>query len=230
MTNKNKILSRASIAAIIAILLVWTPSAVYAGIDETFICDTSVINQTIDANIVVPKDAVCDLDTVIVNGNINIEQNATLETEDSTFNGDIEGTNGCVLEQLARAIVNGNISMVNCEGVNIDDQNEINGNVLIQGATVFIFNSEINGNLIIVRSEDVLLEGPIPVEGNVSILRNNIVVFDDDIAIGGNLKVLNNGEVKIEDTTVDGNATCVKNDTLTGDLNTYNGRNKNCPL
>jgi len=233
MTNKNKILSGATIAAISAILLAWGPSTAYAGIDGTFICNSNIVGGTINANLVVPSGEFCDLDGVTVNGNVIIEPNAELSTDDSTINGNIKGTNGSSLNNLRDSVLNGNLSLVDCDEADIDDDNTINGNVSIIGCNFVDFEqNDVSGNVRIAGNNEVFIQGASMLGKNLTVEGNGEVTFfdiDGPISIGKNLTVSNNDEVDMQDVIVDKNATCSGNTILTGSGNTFNGKNNGCP-
>jgi hypothetical protein len=222
----------------------------FAG-NNTFICSSVVENVTIDANVLVTDNETCSFRFSTINGNIDIGEGSDLEIFESVVNGNIKSKvarevgiqdcqiNGNLILDNARRLdmsncnINGNLSFVQGMTIDLDDFGEISGNVLLKKNHFVDFDEYlVKRNVFMTGNTIVFFDGDSTIEKNVKIDGNEIVIISDrngPVQIQKNLKITNNIEVAMNEIIVRGIATCFNNEVLTGEKNTYNGKNRGCP-
>lgn len=198
-----------SLAALFSIAMF---SSAYA--EKTFICDSYIENQTIDAEVIVPSGETCEFYEITVNGNITVQKDANFTVlTSSTINGNISANQAAEIH-ITELHLYGNISITN------------SNNVDIQQATVIFGNAFFERNELVDLFEQAIF-------GNAVISQNNYV-YVADIGIQGNLILVKNGLVEASSDpdfylSIFGNATCQQNDVINGVINAL-GRNNGCAL
>lgn len=208
MTKTKNALFALPVLAFILIGGTFTPAFA-----ETFICDVSIDNQTINANLVVPEGESCILGfDSIINGNVTVHKDANFTISEQTeINGKltIKGANDIDITELS---MNGNITIVNSDDVRISQATNITGNILLKGNNfVTLFEQSISGNVAILQNGEVDL-GDIGIDGNLGILQNGpVTAGSDDFGVGAS-----------------GNGICLKNESISGEF-FIGGNNEGCP-
>jgi hypothetical protein len=176
---------------------------------DATVCDSTISGQNNTlGNVVVPKDAICTLNNLTVNGNIDQQPDSQLFLR---FN----------------VMVNGNISS---HGAAMTVFNSgrgpipVTGNVEIDSSgQVLICGAHISGNLAITNTNPgplVFGNGCEPdnkVDGNVKIANNNVIgLVIDDNRIGKNMTITDNstplnGLAALVGNIVAGTLTCLRN-------------------
>jgi hypothetical protein len=157
-------------AAAITLLLTLASSANVRADD--FQCMDSLGAITV-TNLVVPENASCTLNGTIVDGNIFIQTNATLNAYDVQ--------------------VNNNIQADNAASVNVYSGSSVSGNIQITGSGAADIQSvDIDNNLSFNENDNALNADNNTIGGNLQAFKNSGGVSIDGNSIGGNLQCKEN--------------------------------------
>jgi hypothetical protein len=158
------------ILLIIAVLLGVVSNAPAAHADDIE-CTGPIIEGTVD-NVIVPAGAFCFLYSTHVNGNVDVQENATLVSACATIDGD-------VVADGAESVI------LNCS--------TIGGRVqVIRGGEGRLLDSAVTGDVLFARnSEAVGVNGNV-IGGSVQALRNRGGVTIRDNGIGNDLRCSRN--------------------------------------
>ena len=185
-----------------------------ANAEQSFICDSHIENQTIDAEVIIPSGETCEFYEITVNGNITVQRDASfIVLTSSTINGNISANHAAAIN-ITELHLYGNISIADSYNVDIQQATVIFGNALFEkNEFVNLFEQAIFGNTIISQNNYVNV-ADIGIQGNLIMVKNNLVEAntDPDFYL-----------------SVNGNATCQQNEVINGVINVL-GRNNGCPL
>ena len=116
--------------------------------DDEIICDGIVLSGNINDNIRVPSESYCAVFQADIKGKITLEENSTVDIEDSTIRGKIKGPDTSLL-LLINSSLKGNIDVdgaIIIGGVG-PDLFSVNGKIKSKGSDSFIvYDAVITGN------------------------------------------------------------------------------------
>ena len=168
--------------AIILLGVIFSPPSAFA---QPFNCNGFFDSGTFD-NVVVESGAVCQLHSVTVGGNIQVNQGGSLTVFFSEVNGNIF-TNDAKIVSVQRSAVNGDLVISKTTLFTVVAFNTINGNLDIQDADAsisIVVDNEINGNIIFKNN----LFGLTILDGNI--ISGNTV--NGNLECNGNIQLPNN--------------------------------------
>ena len=194
------------------------------------------IINTLDGNLFGEQDTYAFLDSVTVTTNViskgEVYVNGTPDSGNPDNAVEFDRTGGPVT-------IDGNVDVMT------GDNNEfelisatVDGNVFVDAqVAVQIFDANIGGNLVIKESENTSPNPPpsannpfIKIEftdigGNLQLDKNNMLsILINDNTIGGNLGLKENSDISMNNNTIEQNANCGKNASVTGIGNVINGK------
>ncbi len=135
-------------------------------------CNGSLGSVTVSENLVVPQNAVCNLDGTRVDGNIEVQANATLNAQ--------------------RVLVDGNIQAENALAVNVKDKSRVDSIQLTGGGSAIISDTVIDGNLQFESNDGAFQALRNDIDGDLQVFQNqgDIEIFKN--VVDGNLQCKEN--------------------------------------
>ena len=162
-------------------------------------------NSTIHGNLTVPSGPDCDLISVTVTGNVQVQTNAALNiTGLSTIVGNVSvGTEASLITPVGHLTIDGNFDANQCNSLILPGGDTVGGNVQIQYcAEASVGTNEIGGNLACNNS-------------------NACEVFSNRVK--GNVEVNDNGSAEVENNAIGDNLQCQGNTSITVSGNKVGG-------
>lgn len=95
-------------------------------------CSKTMNNNVLNGNLNVPENAVCVLNGSVINGDINVGKNSSLTLNSGTIQGNITAQNSKAVK-LDKATVNGDVKLNQIASSIVIDKSVINGNLSCLG-------------------------------------------------------------------------------------------------
>ncbi len=139
-------------------------------------CSSSLGDVAISENLVVPQNAVCNLDGTRVDGNIEVKAGATLNAQ--------------------RILVDGNIQAENALAVNVQDRSRVDGSIqLEQGGSAIISDTIIDGNLQFESNDGLFQALRNDIAGDFQVFQNQGEIEIVGNVVDGNLQCKENDSI-----------------------------------
>jgi DUF4097 and DUF4098 domain-containing protein YvlB len=109
-------------------------------------CTKVMNNNVVNGNLNVPENAVCVLNGSVINGDINAGKNSSLTVNSATIQGDVTAQNSKAVK-LDKATVNGDVKLNQIASSIVIDKSVINGDLTCAG------NIKSTGGMNVVRGD-----------------------------------------------------------------------------